>query len=98
MIICPLLPRSYSMRKRKYNKKCVCGENKENMKHVYICKNWNIEITHTHYNLKFKDDIEQIAKLYERFRNNYETRKTYIDNRTVKGIKFTVEFMITGLA
>ena len=62
--------------------KCVCGENKENMKHVYICKNWNIEITHTNYNLKFKDDIEQITKLYERFRNNYEPRKTYIHNQT----------------
>ena len=62
--------------------KCVCAENKENMEHVYICKYWNNEITHTNYDLIFKDDIKQITKVYERFRSNYETRKTYIDNQT----------------
>ena len=62
--------------------RCVCGENNENMKHVYICKYWNNEITHTKYDFIFKDDIKQITKVYERFRKNYETRKTYIENQT----------------
>ena len=52
------------------------------MEHVYICKYWNTEITHTNYNLIFNDDIKEITKVYERFRNNYETRKTYMDNQT----------------
>jgi hypothetical protein len=29
----------------------------------------------TVYDLIFKDDIKQITKVYERFRNSYETRK-----------------------
>jgi hypothetical protein len=75
-----ILPENFPLKEQ--TTKCVCGENKENMEHVYICKQWTNEITHTNYNLIFEDDIKQITEVYGRFRNNYEIRKTYIDNQT----------------
>ena len=54
--------------------KCVCDQ-PENMSHIYECKTLNRDEITTKYENIFKDDIEKIRKIYERFRTNMKNRE-----------------------
>ena len=58
--------------------KCVCGQ-REDMQHVYQCKYWNTEQETTEYEMIYRDNVKQQVNVYNRFRSNYENRKTYLD-------------------
>ena len=54
--------------------KCICDQ-PENMSHIYSCKILNSEKIITKYENIYGDDIENITKVYERFRKNMEIRE-----------------------
>ena len=53
--------------------KCICDQ-PENMSHIYSCKILNSEKIVTKYENIYGEDIENITKVYERFRKNMEIR------------------------
>ena len=54
--------------------KCVCDQ-PENMSHIYECTNLNSDEITTKYEYIYKDDIEKIRRIYERFRTNMKKRE-----------------------
>ena len=48
------------------------------MQHVYQCKYWNTEHETTEYQMIYGDNVRQQVNVYNRFRSNYENRKTYL--------------------
>ena len=57
------------------------------MQHIYSCKKWNITEEETSYEIVFTDQILKYRKVYERFKNNHESREKYViekENRSEK--------------
>ena len=52
-------------------KLCRCGQ-KEDMKHIYYCKNLNSEEVKINYEEIFEDNIEKQIIVLRRFRKNLE--------------------------
>ena len=50
-----------------------CGE-RENMKHIYICK-LKQEETEIEYETIFGENLKQMKKVYSQFKINYENRE-----------------------
>ena len=57
----------------KENTACIFDQ-PENMSHIYSCKILNSEKIVTKYENIYGEDIENITKVYERFRKNMEIR------------------------
>ena len=58
------------------NMNCACGD-REDMRHVYSCTFWNTEKEIIEYKIIFTDHVTKMAKVYERFRQNYQKREKY---------------------
>ena len=66
--------------------KCICGD-REDMKHIYICKELNIIKEETSYEIIYSDNVKEQIKVYKRFQNNMDKRseikeKTNIEETT----------------
>ena len=55
---------------------CRCGE-KDNTKHIYVCKYWSKEIEKTSFEMIYTDNILQLKKVYNQFDGNYKRREKY---------------------
>ena len=53
--------------------KCICSD-KEDMKHIYICKKLNSIKEETHFEMIYSDNVKEQVKVYKRFKNNMEKR------------------------
>ena len=61
--------------------KCICDQ-PENMSHIYACEKLNSEKITTKYENIYGDNIENIKKVYERFRRNMKTRETLLKEKS----------------
>ena len=68
-----------NFKNRKLPEKCICGQI-EDQKHLYICKQLNIEETNIEYNKIFEENVKIQKKIIERFKENYEKRKQISTN------------------
>ena len=53
--------------------KCICRD-KEDMKHIYICKKLNIIKEETYFEMIYSDNVKEQVIVYKRFKNNMEKR------------------------
>jgi hypothetical protein len=65
---------------------CSCGQ-VESMRHIYLCTNLNIESVKISYEKIFDDNIRSQKQVYNRFKQNFETReKIRNENSSDQGI------------
>ena len=68
------IPANFPIRNKNTDKNCQkCGE-RENMKHIYICK-LKQEETEVEYETIFGENLKQMKKVYSQFKINYENRE-----------------------
>ena len=60
---------------------CSCRQI-ESMRHIYICKNLNIENEKISYEKIFDENVRSQKKVYERFKQNFETREKIRDENS----------------
>ena len=61
----------YNFPEKNKEKLCRCGY-KEDMKHIYYCKNLNSEDAKIQYEEIFENNIENQMIVFRTFRNNFE--------------------------
>ena len=54
--------------------KCLCGS-RENMKHIYLCKKFNIEEPVTEYEFIYSNNINKVKQVFERYVKNDNLRE-----------------------
>ena len=65
---------------------CSCGQI-ESMRHIYICKNLNVQNEKISYEKIFDDNVRSQKELYDTFKQNFETREKIRDeNSSYHGI------------
>ena len=70
------IPTNFPSRNKNLDENCeICGE-KENMKHLYVCK-WSKEINNIEYENIFGNNLKKMKKIYSQFKLKYENREKY---------------------
>jgi hypothetical protein len=69
-----MVPISENFPNAKTENICSCGQ-VESMRHIYLCTNLNIESVKISYEKIFDDNIRSQKQVYNRFKQNFETRE-----------------------
>ena len=69
-----MVPIPYNFPVKQSEISCLCGQT-ENMKHIYSCNYLNVENEEITYEKIFEDNVKHQKKVYERFKQSFETRE-----------------------
>ena len=64
--------------------KCICGDNDENMKHIYSCKMLKSEEPETEYENVYTENIDKILYVQKRFHENMKKRENLLKDNEDK--------------
>ena len=70
------IPANFSSSNIKH--KCLCGS-RENMKHIYLCKELNIEEPETDYDFIYSNNIKKVKQVFERYVINDNKREELLN-------------------
>ena len=71
-----MLPIEANFPSKNSEKRCWCGE-KEDSKHIYICKKWKGENEQIPYEMIYTDHLPTLVQVYKQFEINFKRREEY---------------------
>ena len=71
-----MLPISANFPSSNEDQNCWCGE-RENTKHIYICKYWCNENEETKFEMIYTDDMPKLSKVYKHYETNLKKRENF---------------------